>query len=210
MTLYRYDALDLSGKRVKGTTDAGTPAEARAALRERGLHASSLELAIAIMAQGKNMDGLTTRKAGRKATTGLLFSGRRITQLADFSRHLAMLLRAGLPLAQALEVLTEQVEDARFRDVVTDLAVRVREGDSLDEALAVHPNRFPDLFICVARAGAASGELAEVLGDVATFYGRQKKLHDQVVSALTYPALMAAIGGCDLSVVSDGLRRFTF
>jgi type II secretory pathway component PulF len=187
MSLYRYEALDTAGQKVCGTIDAGTPAEARADLRQKGFHATAMGLAIAQAV--KSTGELPRRSIGWKH-----FSGRRLDLLSGFSRQLALLLKAGLPLAQALIVLSDQIEDKRFREVVADLVVRVREGASLDEALSVHPQYFPELYICVARAGAASGHLCELLSELAAYYGRQKRLRDRVVSALTYPALMCCIG----------------
>jgi len=189
MALYRYEALDLSGKAVRGTTDAGTPSEARAALREKGFHATSLELAVSIIEKGT-----AQARSNSSPSAWRYLSGNRLEILSGFSRHLAMLLKAGLPVAQSLNVMSEQVEDHKFRETVQDLAVRVREGASLDQALAMHPSYFPELYICVAKAGAASGSLAHVLGEISTYYTRQKRLRDRVVSALTYPALMASIG----------------
>jgi type II secretory pathway component PulF len=187
MALYRYEALDATGRSVRGTTDAGTLVEARAGLREQGLLTVRLEAAVAPPpAQARDASG---------RGTGLRFlGGRRLDLLAAFSRHLALLLRTGLPLTQALNVLAEQFEDERFREVVQDLAVRVREGASFDQALEAHPRHFPVLFMCMARAGATSGRLAEVLSKVASYYARQKHLWDRVLSALTYPILMCSVG----------------
>ncbi len=186
MALYRYEALDAGGKTVRGTMDAGTPAEARASLRDRGLHAKQLETAIAPPAKSKG--------AQSAFPTWRSFSGRRLDLLSEFSRHMSMLLKTGLPLAQSLSVLSEQVEDKKFQEVLEDLAVRVREGASLDEAMAVHSGYFPELAVCVVRAGAASGSLPQILNELSAYYLRQKRLRDKVVSALTYPALMCAIG----------------
>jgi len=188
MALYRYEALNGLGKSIRGTLDAGTPAEARASLRDKGLHATKLEHAIASIASKNEANGAA------QSINWARLSGHRLDLLAGFSRHLALLLKAGLPLAQSLSVLTEQIEDHRFREIIQDLTVRVKEGASLDEALAVHPKYFPDLYICISRAGAASGNLATLLTELASYYTRQKKLRDRIVSALTYPALMSTIG----------------
>lgn len=186
MALYRYEALNTAGKAVTGTADAGTPAEARANLRDMGLYTTRVELAVA-------PDEIGAR-GGVASQIGRSLGGKRLELLAGFSRHLSMLLKAGLPLAQCLEVLANQFEDKRFREVIRDIETRVREGAAFHEALAIHPKHFPDLFVCVARAGSASGNLAEVLQSIAAYYTRQKRLRDKVVSALTYPALMSTIG----------------
>lgn len=186
MALYRYEALNTEGRKVRGTTDAGTPVEARAALRSKGLETVRLESAMRQAARSeKKADG---------GSDWRYWGGSRLDQLATFSRHLSMLLRTGLPLAQALSVLSEQFEDPRFREVIQDLAIRVKEGSSLDQALQAHPRHFPALFLCMARAGAASGSLAQVLSKVAAYYGRQKQLWDRLVSAVTYPILMSLVG----------------
>lgn len=191
MALYRYTALNASGRTVTGRTEAGTPAEVRAGLRSDGLHATHVELFMAPAGGDGVVEPATS--APRKSSWRSL-GGRRLDALVGFSRHLALLLKAGLPVAQSLAVLAEQVEDVKFRVVIEDISVRVKEGAALDEALAVHPGYFPEIFVCVTRAGAASGHLPEILGEIAQSYARQKRLRDKVVSALTYPALMCVIG----------------
>jgi len=182
--LYRYVALDSSGKTAAGTAEAGSPADARALLRDRGLMAHTLDEAV--------------RKEGGRGRRGEVswtnLSGKRLDLLAQAVRHLALLLRAGLPLAQALTVLAHETRDSSFRSVLEDVACRVREGMAIDEALSSHPRYFPELFVHVARAGVQAGELPKVLVEVAAYYARQKKLRDRVVSALTYPALMCLVG----------------
>lgn len=185
MGLYRYAALDVAGKTVRGTTEAGTPAEARALLRERGFHTKTIEPAVALREQQAGVPAA--------AAWGNL-SGHRLGLLSNFSRHMAMLLKSGLPLAQALGVMSEQIEDQRFRMALDEISVRVREGAALDDALGAHPQYFPELYVCVSKAGAASGSLPLVLGELAAYYTRQKRLRDRVVSALSYPALMSAVG----------------
>lgn len=186
MTLYRYEALDAGGQTLRGSLDAGTPAEARAALRAKGCHTTHLAPALVSAADGKSSAG--------NGNPWRTLNGRTLDQLSAFSRQLALLLKAGVPLAQSLAVLSEQIEDRRFCEVIKDLAVRVREGASLDEAMAVHPGYFPEIYICVARAGAASGSLPYLLSALSGYYTRQKRMHDRVVSALTYPAIMCFIG----------------
>jgi type II secretory pathway component PulF len=182
--LYRYEALDARGKRAAGTAEAGSPADARALLRDRGLMAFRLEGAVLEK----------SRSLRPKNVSWLSLSGKRLDLLCQSTRHLALLLRTGLPPAGALGILAEQVDDRSFTSVLEDVACRVREGTSVDDALALYPGYFPDLYVHVVRAGTQAGELPRVLLELAAYYARQKKLRDRVVSALTYPALMCLVG----------------
>jgi len=173
----------VSGKVRTGTAEAGSPADARAALRDQGLLAFEMKQALG---EGKE------KKAS--AISWLALSGRWLDLLTQTTRHLALLLRAGVPLGNALGILAQQIEDRSFRETIEQVASRVKEGADVDAALAAHPRYFPDLYVHVVRAGVQAGELPKVLVELAAYYIRQKKLRDRVVSALTYPALMCMVG----------------
>jgi general secretion pathway protein F len=179
--LYRYEAVDDRGKMSAGTAEAGSPADARAVLRQQGLTAYEVKEA-------------KPEKPASRGVSWLSLSGRRLDLLSQSTRHLSLLLRAGIPLGQAMGVLAGQVQDRAFRDVLEQAASRVREGADVDAALGAHPRYFPDLYVHVVRAGVQAGELPKVLLDLAAYYQRQKKIRDRVVSALTYPALMSMVG----------------
>lgn len=181
--LYRYEAVDAAGKLSKGSAEAGSPADARALLRDQGL--------IAFEVQQASTEKVAKKQAG---PSWLSFSGRRLDLLTQTTRHLSLLLRAGVPLGQGLGVLAPQIEDRELREVLEQVASRVREGSDFDASLAAHPRWFPELYVHVVRAGVQAGELPKVLLELAAYYTRQKKLRDRVVSALTYPALMGAVG----------------
>lgn len=183
--LYRYEAVDAAGKMTTGTAEAGSPADARAILRDQGLIACEVSQAKAEK----------TAKGSGGGVSWLNLSGRRLDLLTQTTRHLALLLRAGVPLGQALGVLAPQIEDRPFRETLEQVASKVKEGTDIDAALAAHPRYFPDLYVHVVRAGVQAGELPKVLVELAAYYTRQKKLRDRVVSALTYPALMCLVGG---------------
>jgi general secretion pathway protein F len=164
-----------------GTAEAGSPADARALLRDRGLTAYRVEEA---KPEGKRADNVSW----------LNLSGRRLDLLTQSTRQLALLLRAGVPLGQALGVLAGQMEDKPFRQTMEHVASRVKEGEEFDGVLGEHPRYFPELYLHVVRAGVQAGELPKVLVELAAYYARQKKIRDRVVSALTYPALMGLVG----------------
>jgi len=183
--LYRYEAVDSAGKTSTGTAEAGSPADARAQLRDRGLIAFEVRQAVPEGKKESKSDGVSW----------LNLSGRRLDLLTQSMRHLALLLKAGVPLGQGLGVLAQQIEDKLFREAFEQVASQVKEGTDFDAALAQHSQYFPDLVIHVVRAGVQAGELPKVLIELAAYYTRQKKIRDRVVSALTYPALMCMVGG---------------
>ena len=187
--LYRYEAVDSAGKTTTGTAEAGSPADARAQLRDRGLIAFDVRQAAP--------EGV--KQARSESVSWLNLSGRRLDLLTQAMRHLALLLKAGVPLGQGLVVLAQQIEDRPFREALEQVASRVKEGADFDAALGDHPRYFPDLVLHVVRAGVQAGELPKVLIELAAYYTRQKKIRDRVVSALTYPALMCCVGGLVLA-----------
>lgn len=181
VTLYRYEAIDEAGSASTGTTEAGSPADARALLRERGLLPVGLS-------------PVKPEKSRRGGASWLSLSGRRLDLLTRMTRHWALLLKTGLPMNHAFEALLSQVEDRPFREALEEVQARVKEGREVPEALAVHGRWFPELYVHVVRAGVQAGELPKVLVELAAYYARQKKIRDRVVSALTYPAMMCMVG----------------
>ncbi|HLY08744.1 MAG TPA: type II secretion system F family protein [Planctomycetota bacterium] len=184
--LYRYEAVDEAGRTTAGTAEAGSPADARAQLRERGLIAFEVRQA---------RPEARKERPRAESVSWLNLSGRRLDLLTQAMKHLALLLKAGVPLGQGLGILAGQVEDQPFREVIEHVASAVKEGADIDQALGAHPRYFPELTVHVVRAGVQAGELPQVLIEIAAYYARQKKIRDRVVSALTYPALMGLVGG---------------
>src|SRR5260221_8293653 len=135
--LYRYEAVDSAGKTSTGTAEAGSPADARAQLRDGGLIAFEVRQA---QPEGK-------KESKPEGVSWLNLSGRRLDLLTQSMRHLALLLKAGVPLGQGLGVLAQQIEDKPFRETIEQVASRVKEGVDFDAALAAHPKYFPDLGI---------------------------------------------------------------
>jgi general secretion pathway protein F len=117
-------------------------------------------------------------------------------ELALFVQQLTRLLKASLPLDRALEILTTLMEDKRTRRIVHRLLERVRDGSSLAEAMAAEQPAFPNVCISMVRAGEEGGALRPVLTRVGEFLVRSEAIHQKVVSALIYPAVLmfVAIG----------------
>jgi general secretion pathway protein F len=178
MPVYKYKAIDEAGKSVQGIIDADSPKGATEKLKRQGVFLSSLNE----VAEGK-------------ARSLIPFKGISISELAVTTRQFSTLITAGLPLEASLTALSEQTEDKRLGQALTQVKDRVSEGSSLANALGEHKDIFSDLYINIVRAGEASGTLDIVLMRLADFLEKQAALTSRVKSALIYPIFMFFIGG---------------
>lgn len=178
MPVYKYKAIDETGKTVQGIVDADSVKGATDKLKRKGVFLSSLNE----VRQGRSRSFIP-------------FRGINISELAVTTRQFSTLISAGLPLEASLSALSEQTEDARLGQVLTQVKDRVSEGSSLANALGEHKNIFSDLYINIVRAGEASGTLDIVLLRLADFLEKQAALTSKVRSALIYPIFMFFIGG---------------
>ncbi|MFW6355001.1 MAG: type II secretion system F family protein [Verrucomicrobiota bacterium] len=129
----------------------------------------------------------------RRASRRVRRIARRQRTVTVFTRQLATLLGAQLPLLRGLETLLRQTPPGPFREVVEDLAESVRGGRRFSQALASYPGVFDPFFLNMVRAGEASGHLAEVLGRVADFREKSGRLKGRVQAALVYPAVVLLV-----------------
>lgn len=109
-------------------------------------------------------------------------------------RQLSDLLEAGLTLLRALQIIRDQSENSRLREIVADLGGHIRGGKSFSEALAHHPKIFPSLFVSMVRSGEVGGLLPRVLARLADFGEQEEELYAKVRSALAYPGLILFVG----------------
>jgi len=175
MPAYEFLALDDSGRRERGVLQADSARAARSQLRERGL--SPLEV-----------DEVDAGRVGARGGGGRI-SG---SQLALLTRQLATLVRAGLPLDEALAALAEASE-GRSQSTVLSLRARVMEGAALAEAMGEFPRAFPPAFRASVAAGEASGRLDAVLLRLADWAESRDALRRQLIGALAYPLLLLVV-----------------
>jgi type IV pilus assembly protein PilC len=137
--------------------------------------------------------GMPTRMAG--PATGRLRRRRRIPvqDFVVFNQELAALLKAGLPLLQALELMLERMPNPTFRAVLTDIRDRVKTGEDLSEAFAAHGNLFPRLYPSTLKAGERSGELEQVIRRFIRYMKLVLDARRRVISALIYPAVLVCL-----------------
>jgi len=193
MPMYAYKGLGPSGKNVAGVRDAESPKILRQILRKDGVIVTSFELSKG----GKAAKELNATKGGlsKDVDIAALFgAGVKKVEIAAFTRQMATLLRSGIPLAEALGALVEQIQNVRFKAPVAEVRAAVNEGKSLADALAKHPKLFDELFVSMVRAGELAGNLDEVLTRLADFLEASQKLKSKIQGAMIYPIVMLVVG----------------
>jgi type IV pilus assembly protein PilC len=197
MPTFSYHAIEgRTGRERSGTVEQPTLEAAIRALKVAGLFPTELKpVEDRHPAQAR---GTARRRPWR------LGGGVGIRPLAIFTRQLAALLKARLPLMRALELLGRQERSTALRATIEHLAEQIRSGGTLSEALAQRPRVFDALYTNMVRAGEASGELAEVLDRLARFLEKRVKLEQRIRGAMTYPVVVMTVA---LAIVS-GLMLF--
>ncbi len=183
MPAFRYEAVDVAGATSKGVVQADSPRAARSDLKSRGL------LPLAVEAITGQVD-----EQGRAIARGWRFGEKLSThELALFTRQLASLLEAQLPLEQAFDALMEQAERPYVRDLIAAIRAEVIGGSSFSDALARHPRDFADIYRALVASGEQIGQLSRVLSRLADFVERRNALVQKVRLAFTYPAIVTVV-----------------
>lgn len=182
MAAFRYEALDATGRLLRGVTEADTVRQARAALRESGITVVAIEIV--------SQDGLQSARDGRWAWRRGRFSA---AQLSLITRQLATLLAAGLTLEQALSALIEQSENETARQVLAGVRAEVLAGHTLAKALERYESVFPELYRALVKAGEASGELGKVMLRLADYTESRQALRQKVGLAFVYPVVVTVV-----------------
>ena len=180
MARFKYLVKDKEGKTLTGAIEAASKDSAIQSLRSR-------ELTIITLEQDK-------RKAFSLDISRVLRRKKvKIDELIIFSRQLATMVNAGIPLVTALDILAEQIEHVFFKEVVSKIRDDVETGSSLSEALGKHKNIFSTLFVNMVRAGESSGMLDEILDRVSTYLEKTSTLQKKIKSALMYPLVVTVM-----------------
>ncbi len=173
LNTYQWQALNKSGARVKGIIEATSDANAKAELRKQQLKQIKLKKEIQLF--GKRKQKITSQ------------------DISIFSRQLATMMKAGVPLVQALDIVAKGHENPSMGDLIAGLKADIETGASLAEALAKQPLYFDDLFVNLTAAGEASGALETLLDKIATYKEKTEAIKKKVKKALTYPMAVLVI-----------------
>lgn len=174
MGAYQYQALKQSGTPCKGVIEADTERHARQLLRDQGLFPTHIQ-AFKKSQLSKNKDRLSA------------------PDLSLFTRQLATLLAAGIPVEESLRGVSDQTEKDKIRKLIIGVRGKVMEGYSLAQAMAEYPNVFPELYRATVAAGEQTGRLDLVLEKLADFTENQQQTRQKIQQALIYPALMVIV-----------------
>lgn len=177
MPTFQYVARNRQGKLVTGRTDALNDAQVSQMLREQGLTPTSIEM---------GTTGKKTKSSGRGG-------GVKIDDVVILSRQFATMIRAGLPLLETLNILSEQSEKRVIQNVMRVVERDVETGSSLTEAMQKHPKLFNTFFVSMVRAGEASGMLDTILDQIALYMEKVAQIQRKVKSAVMYPASVSVI-----------------
>jgi general secretion pathway protein F len=185
MPIFEYTGTDRNGTAVRSRVDAESIKTAKQKVKKTGIVLLSIEEKSA--AKGSLMAKLFPTFSGGGSVN--------LRILAVTTRQFASLIKANIPLVEALAALIDQTENLKLKSVLADVRQQVNEGSSLKEALAKHPKVFQPIFINMVESGEASGTLPLVLVRLAEFMEAQVRLRSKIAGAMTYPLIMAFVGG---------------
>src|SRR2546428_3013121 len=211
MAKFNYVAMDSRGKETKGTLDVGSQNEAISRLKEMGYFPTKVvevdktkdksdkksKAAGAVDAKGKKKGGGINISIKIPGLSGRV----KPKVLTTFTRQLATLVDAGLPLLRGLRVLERQERNATLKSVINDLALAIEGGSTFSEGLAQHPKIFNRLFVNMVKAGELGGVLEVVLNRLSEFMEKAQKIRGKVKAAMFYPCAVIFVAVTILTVL---------
>ena len=175
MPRFAYAAIDANGASVEGITKADTIGEARAHLLEKALYPVKIE-----ERRGALSIELTKEKVKKK-------------ELMQFTRQLAVFVKAGIPLTDAMEIIGDETPDVALQRTISKMVEELRNGGTLSGAAAKHPEAFPPYYIGILGSAELTGRLDETLESLAGYLERELDTRAKVVSALSYPGVVMVL-----------------
>jgi type IV pilus assembly protein PilC len=179
---YRYEAIDEDGGRTKGVEVASSISAAHQALIGRGLQPIGVTKPRSLMKLE-----ITKKKVPRK-------------DIMNFSRQLAVFMKAGIPIMESLEVIADETQEKVLKGVLVDVVEGLRGGDTFAAAAAMHPEAFPNYYVGILESAELTGNLDTVLNQLADYIERDTKARTKVKAAMIYPSVVAC-----MAVVTVGI-----
>ena len=194
MPTYEFVALDANGREVSGEVDADSQADALSLIKEKNMFPTSISKAGAKPRAKKRKAATSTSSGSNGLQTEIklpaFLTRVKTKELMVFTRQLATLINAGLPLLRSLRVLHRQERNSKLKSITTDMAEAIESGSTFAEALAQHPSVFNKLFVNMVKAGELGGVLDVVLVRLAEFMEKAQKIKGKIISAMIYPVVV--------------------
>ena len=184
MPKFAYAAIDASGSSVEGFTKAGTVGQARAHLLDQNLYPVKIE-----EKRGALQFEVTTVKVKKK-------------ELMHFTRQLAVFVKAGIPLTEAMEVIGDETTDVALQRTITQMVEDLRNGSTLSGAADKHPEAFPSYYTGILSSAELTGKLDETLENLAGYLERELDTRSKVVTALSYPGVVMVLAVFTVAVLA--------
>jgi type IV pilus assembly protein PilC len=175
LEMYRYNALDEEGKKVRGKEKARSMSAAHLMLVERGLQSIDVKEQKSIL-----KFEITKKTVSRK-------------DIMHFSRQLSVFIEAGVPIMEALEVISEESTDKLLKQALVDMIGELQSGDTFASAAASHPEAFPRYYVAVLESAELTGTLDKVLLELAKYLETDIEARSAVTTALVYPAVVCVM-----------------
>ena len=214
MPKYNYVAMDQHGKETKGTLEVATQNEAIGRVKDMGLFPTKIVEVDKAKESQKSGDKKTKPAARGKGGKGKKGGGANINikipglsgkvkakVLTTFTRQLATLVDAGLPLLRGLRVLEKQERNSTLRGIIGELALSIEGGSTFSEGLAQHPKVFNRLFVNMVKAGELGGVLEVVLNRLSEFMEKAQKIKGKVIAAMFYPVAVLVVATAILIIL---------
>jgi type IV pilus assembly protein PilC len=208
MPKFNYVAMDTKGKEITGVLESDNSTTAVSRIREMGYFPTNVTevtkdkqggrptpAPVGVAKSGKSGKSAKSAKKGFGHMELKFLQGNKVKSkvLTAFTRQLATLIDAGLPLLRGLDVLRKQEKNPVLRRTLIRLAEAVEGGSTFSEALAQHPKVFNKLYVNMVRAGEAGGVLDVTLSRLAEFQEKAQKIKGKVISAMVYPAVIISV-----------------
>ena len=197
MPIYEYTARDAAGQVMRGSQEADNEAAMLAILQNKGLYVTEISSSVVEL------------KAAQKRAAARRHRRIRSEDMLFFVQQSANLLIAGIPFVRTLELIVEQTNSQKLYDTAQELMNNIREGSSYKDAIARHPEVFPEFWVHMIEAGEVSGTLPHVLQQIGSHLEASQRMRDKVISAMIYPSvLVTASVGVILTMMVFVIRTF--
>ncbi len=175
MALFYYEGKNLSGEKISGVIESKNESLIVKKIKNQGY--------IPVKIKKININSFTY-------TVTAFFNKISFSDLAVFCRQLAVMLDAGVTILESLTSIAKQTENKRLREIIFNLNLHIRRGDSLAEACRNQPYVFSEIFICMIEAGELSGNLSDILKILSAYYSDMSKQNEKIKSAMIYPSIL--------------------